>query len=480
MPSFTQLNLSTSLLKAIEKQGYTEPTDIQARAIPLLLNKQDVLGSAQTGTGKTAAFALPIIHHLEGFKDPKVKRQVQALILAPTRELAIQIQENFFVYSRFSNLRISCFYGGVSKVPQMKSLYHGVDIVVGTPGRILDLINSKALHLNHIQHVVLDEADQMLDMGFLPDVKTILKGISQPHQTALFSATMPDTIRYLAQQILHNPEYISITPVEQPIDRIHHDTIAIEKNQKLSYLLYRLKNPEITSALVFTRTKRGAKRTALNLTAQGIATVELHGNQSQQKRNEAMKSFKDKKVRVLVATDIASRGIDIHQLSHVINFDMPETPEAFLHRIGRTARAGFSGSVIHLVSREELYLLKAINRHTGLSLAPLKDKTFVFDSTLVIKRDDEEEESSGYLRHRRPKGYVSSSAGGQAGNRPAFQGAPSSRPPYQGGGSGSSYGRPSKRSFDRKPSASQDRSSSSFGEQKKRPFRRFTSRKPSN
>ncbi len=472
MPTFTDLGLSSSLLKAIEKQGYTEPTDIQSQAIPLLLSNKDVLGSAQTGTGKTAAFALPIIHHLEGPRDPKIKRVVQALILAPTRELAIQIQENFFQYSRFSNLRIGCFYGGVSKVPQMKTLYHGVDIVIGTPGRILDLIQSKAFHLKDIHHVVLDEADQMLDMGFLPDVKMILKDIPQPHQTSLFSATMPDAIRHLAHQILVNPERISITPVEEPVDRIQHDTIAIEKNQKLSYLLYRLKDDSIVSALVFTRTKRGAKRTALNLKAQGIPTVELHGNQSQPKRTEAMKSFKDKKVRVLVATDIASRGIDIHQLSHVINFDMPETPEAFLHRIGRTARAGFSGSVIHMVSREEMYLLKAINRHTGLTLSPQRDKAFVFDATLVIKRDDEEEEdSSGYQRHRRPKGYQSSSSSTHS-SRPAFQGEPSSRPSW---GEKPRYPRSEKRSFDRRK-ANPSNPNASTTEQKKRPFRRFQSR----
>lgn len=450
MPSFTTLGLSSSLLKAIEKQGYTEPTPIQDAAIPILLQKKDLLASAQTGTGKTAAFSLPIIHHLEG-QLFQPKRLVRALILAPTRELAIQIQENFFQYSRFSNLRIACFYGGVSKVPQMKTLYHGVDVVIGTPGRVLDLIQSKALKLHDVQHVVLDEADQMLDMGFLPDVKTILSFISHAHQTALFSATMPDAIRHLSQSILTNPEQIAITPVEKPIDRIQHDTVQIEKNQKLSYLLHRLKDEAIVSALVFTRTKRGAKRTALNLKAQGISTVELHGNQSQIKRNEAMKAFKDKKVRVLVATDIASRGIDIHQLSHVINFDMPETPEAFLHRIGRTARAGFDGAVIHLVSREEYYLLKAINRHTGLNLQPLKDNTFVFDRSLVIHREEEDDRSdrSGYARHRRPSPYAKSKPNQEGRNHHQTQ----------------SWSRPS--------SQSSTPSKEFSGEQKKRPFRRF-------
>jgi ATP-dependent RNA helicase RhlE len=477
MPSFTTLGLSSSLLKAIEKQGYTDPTPIQEAAIPLFLAKKDILGSAQTGTGKTAAFALPIIQALEGqLFNPK--RAVKALILAPTRELAIQIQENFFQYGRFSNVRVACFYGGVSKVPQMKTLYHGVDIVVGTPGRVLDLIQSKALKLDQVQQVVLDEADQMLDMGFLPDVKTIISFVPKPHQTALFSATMPDAIRHLAQQILTNPERIAITPVEQPIDRINHDTVQIEKNQKLSYLLHRLKDDSISSALVFTRTKRGASRTALNLKAQGIATVELHGNQSQVKRNEAMKAFKDKKVRVLVATDIASRGIDINQLSHVVNFDMPETPEAFLHRIGRTARAGFSGAVIHMVSRDEYYLLQTINRHTGLALKPQRDTTFVFDGTRVIKStdDDQENDRSGFNRHRRPKtsGYgstPSSSSASSSGYGTGGSSYPPKRKYNPNGGSGSSSSL---------PSGYEGRKKRAFGDQqKKRPFKHFKS-KPSN
>jgi len=403
--SFTTLGLSPTLLKSVEKAGFTTATDIQAAAIPLMLQGKDLLASAQTGTGKTAAFGLPIIQKLEQTKGDG-KRNVRVLILAPTRELAGQIQENLWTLGRFSNIRVGAFYGGVSKGPQLKNLHHGLDIVVGTPGRVLDLINTRALDVSRIDVLVLDEADQMLDMGFLPDVKTIIGFTPASRQSCLFSATMPQAIITLSKQILNNPERVMITPVEQPIERISQKTVKIEKFQKLSYVLHLLKNPELESALIFTRTKRGAKRAALNLNAQGVKTTELHGNQSQIKRNEALRAFKDKKVKVLVATDIASRGIDIHQLSHVINFDMPETPEAFLHRTGRTGRAGFSGTVLNLVSREEQSLLKEINRHTGLSLVATVDSTFTFDHTLVIKQIDEDEEySSGSQRFARPKGY---------------------------------------------------------------------------
>jgi ATP-dependent RNA helicase RhlE len=441
--SFTTLGLSPTLLKSVEKAGYTTATDIQSAAIPLMLQGKDLLASAQTGTGKTAAFGLPIIQKLEQGKSDG-KRNVKVLILAPTRELAAQIQENLWTLGRFSNIRVGAFYGGVSKGPQLKNLHHGLDIVVGTPGRVLDLINTRALDLSRIDVLVLDEADQMLDMGFLPDVKTIIGFTPASRQSCMFSATMPQPIITLSKQILNNPERVMITPVEQPIDRIQQRTIRIEKFQKLSYVIHLLKDPEVQSALIFTRTKRGAKRAALNLNAQGIKTTELHGNQSQIKRNEALRNFKEKKVKVLVATDIASRGIDIHQLSHVINFDMPETPEAFLHRTGRTGRAGFSGTVFNLVSREEQGLLKDINRHTGLSLVATVDPSFVFDHTLVIKQIDEDENNSGSQRFARPKGYgkkpFSTSGNGysrprQEGSSEGYQGSnprPRSSEGYQG------------------------------------------------
>ena len=441
--SFTKLGLNDSLLKAVEKEGYTVPTPIQEQAIPLLLAGKDVLGTAQTGTGKTAAFALPMIQMLMTLPRPE-KRVVRALIVVPTRELAVQIQESFMTLSRFSNLRIGMFFGGVSKFGQINLLRQGVDIAVATPGRLLDLMRDRAFHPNYIKMVVLDEADQMLDMGFLPDVKTILQSIPKPRQSALFSATMPEQIASLASSFLLDPVRIAITPVSQPLNKIIHQTIKIEKNQKLSLLIHLLKNPELKSVLIFMRTKRGAKRTALNLTHQGHTVVELHGNQSQAQRQFAMKKFKEKHVRILVATDLASRGIDIHQLSHVINFDMPETAEAFLHRTGRTGRAGFSGDVFNFVSREESSLLHMINRHTGMSLTPSIMKDFVFDSSLVVHGggDDEDDRPRYQSRERsgqRSYGSSRSSSGRGYGSSqtPRSFGNPSSSEtdapkPYQG------------------------------------------------
>jgi ATP-dependent RNA helicase RhlE len=445
--SFTNLGLNDALLKAIEKEGYTIPTPIQQQAIPVLLSGKDVLGTAQTGTGKTAAFALPMIQLLMTLPRPE-KRVVRALIVVPTRELAVQIQESFMTLSRFSNLRIGMFFGGVSKFGQINLLRQGIDIAVATPGRLLDLMRDRAFHPNHIKMVVLDEADQMLDMGFLPDVKTILQSIPKPRQAALFSATMPEPIANLASSFLLDPVRISITPVSQPLNKIVHQTIKIEKNQKLSLLIHLLKNPELKSVLIFMRTKRGAKRTALNLTHQGHTVVELHGNQSQAQRQFAMKKFKEKHVRILVATDLASRGIDIHQLTHVINFDMPETAEAFLHRTGRTGRAGFSGDVINLVSREESSLLHMINRHTGMGLTPSILKDFVFDSSLVVHGGGDDEgdrprfptrERSGQRSYGSSRssgrGYGSSQTPrsfGNPGSAEADAPKPYSPKPYQG------------------------------------------------
>ncbi len=499
--SFTKLGLIETLLKAVEKEGYSTPTPIQEQAIPVLLQGKDVLGTAQTGTGKTAAFALPMIQLLTTLPRPE-KRVVRGLIVVPTRELAVQIQESLMQYSRFSNLRIGMFFGGVSKFGQINLLRQGVDIAVATPGRLLDLMRDRAFHPQDIKMVVLDEADQMLDMGFLPDVKTIIQSIPKPRQAALFSATMPEQIASLANQFLNQPVRIAITPVSQPLNKIAHQTIRIEKNQKLSLLMHLLKNPALVSVLIFVRTKRGAKRTALNLTHQGHQVVELHGNQSQAQRQFAMKKFKEKHVRILVATDLASRGIDIHQLTHVINFDMPETAEAFLHRTGRTGRAGFSGDVINLVSREENSLLHMINRHTGLTLSPVPLHGFVFDPTMVVHGGEDQEDTSRYNRNkpqsrsygdrsssRPPRTYHDSKPAGE-GSSSSYQG---SRPPrsssYQGrSSSGSSQGYRQERrpyqgsnprsestglSSESKPSAYEGRSTSSSApryRQERRPY----------
>jgi ATP-dependent RNA helicase RhlE len=466
--SFSTLGLNESLLKSVEKAGYTTPTPIQQQAIPALLSGKDVLGTAQTGTGKTAAFALPIIQKLMESPRPE-KRVVRALIIVPTRELAVQIQENFLQLSRFSNLRVGMFFGGVSKFGQINALKQGVDIAVATPGRLLDLMRDRYFHPATIQYVILDEADQMLDMGFLPDVKTILQSIPKTRQTSLFSATMPGPIATLSSMIMKDPVRIEVTPVHIPINKISHQTIRIEKNQKLSLLMHLLKDPKLVSVLIFVRTKRAAKRTALNLTHQGHKVVELHGNQSQAQRQYAMKKFKEKQVRILVATDLASRGIDIDKLTHVINFDMPETAEAFLHRTGRTGRAGFSGDVINLVSREENSLMYMINRHTNLNLNPQPLKDFVFDNTMVVHGvTEEEDEGSRFSRHRpSSRGGSSYRRGGSSSGPRTYHGTSSSPAEGSSPSSSSETPRPARPSSYQGQSSSYPRRPSTGGYQGK-------------
>ncbi len=445
MKTFRDLGLDERLLKAVEKEGYTTPTEIQAQAIPILLEGHDLLGTAQTGTGKTAAFALPMIQAILKAKgtDPNARRFVRGLVLAPTRELAQQIMESFLGYSRFANMRITSIYGGVGKGPQINQLKGGTDIVVGTPGRILDLINMGFLKLNDVKLLVLDEADQMFDMGFLPDVKKII-GLTAPVRvSAMFSATMPAAIEALSHHALKSPRRISVTPVEQPVEAIKQQAYAVEKNAKISFLIHLLKNPEIKSALVFTRTKRGAKKVSEQLNAQGIRTEELHGNKSQAARQQALNKFKDQSSRVLVATDIASRGIDIRQLSHVINYELPETAEVYLHRMGRTGRAGFSGVVISIVGGDETFKLRMINRHLGTTLAAVKDPTFV-PSSIVLNATAFEPpmQNKSNFQHRRFNQGQKPSYGGQGGQRRggSSSGSHYGKPSSSGTGSGSSSG----------------------------------------
>jgi ATP-dependent RNA helicase RhlE len=458
MKTFRDLGLDERLLKAVEKEGYTTPTEIQAQAIPILLEGHDLLGTAQTGTGKTAAFAFPMIQAILKAKgtDQNARRFVRGLVLAPTRELAQQIMEAFLGYARFANLRITAIYGGVGKGPQINQLKGGTDIVVGTPGRILDLINMGFLKLNDVKMLVLDEADQMFDMGFLPDVKKII-GLTAPQRvSAMFSATMPSAIEALSHVALKSPRRISVTPVEKPIDAIKQQAYAVEKNTKISFLIHLLKNPEIKSALIFTRTKRGAKKVAQQLIAQGIRTEELHGNKSQAARQQALNKFKELTSRVLVATDIASRGIDIHQLSHVINYELPETAEVYLHRMGRTGRAGFSGVVISIVGGDETFKLRMINRHLGTSLVAVKDTTFL-PSSIVLNATAFEPpmQNRSHFQHRRfnqgqkpsrgegsgqQGGYPRGGSSSYQGNKPSRSEGSGQQGGYPRGGSSSYQG----------------------------------------
>ena len=362
--SFAELGLSASLLKAVEAEGYTNPTPIQAQSIPHVVAGRDLLGCAQTGTGKTAAFALPILHRLTHAGNPPrgAGRRVRVLVLAPTRELAIQIADSFHAYGRNTALRQVVVCGGVSQVPQVRALRHGVDIVVATPGRLLDLVQQRAVDLSHVEVLVLDEADRMLDMGFLPDVRRIIDRVPQNRQTLFFSATMPGPIEALARDILCDPAKVRITPAKATTELIEQSVCFVEKIQKPKLLAGLLREPKVDRAIVFTRTKHGADRVAHVLQKSGIRAESIHGDKSQSARQRALAGFKSSHLRVLVATDLAARGIDVDGVTHVVNYDIPRDPETYVHRIGRTGRAGASGVAISFCDGEERSHLKAIER----------------------------------------------------------------------------------------------------------------------
>ena len=350
-------------MKALEEEGYTTPTPIQQKAIPIVLSGKDLFGSAQTGTGKTASFALPILQLLYlAKKDGQTMKGIQALILTPTRELAIQIGESFAAYGRHAHLKHAVIFGGVSQHHQVKALQSGVDILIATPGRLLDLMTQGFVHLQEIRLFVLDEADRMLDMGFIHDVKKIIAKLPAKKQSLFFSATMPAAIMQLAHTILHDPAKVEVSPVSSTVDTVQQSVYFVGKNDKKNLLIHLLKDPAIVNALVFTRTKHGANKLTAGLNTAGIITLAIHGNKSQSSRQQALASLKANKIRVLVATDVAARGIDIDLLSHVIIFDIPHEPETYVHRIGRTARAGASGIAISFCDAEEKKDLTAIEK----------------------------------------------------------------------------------------------------------------------
>ena len=374
---FQELEIIEPILSALKSKEYLEPTPIQVESIPLLLKGKDILGSAQTGTGKTAAFAIPILQNLYLLKQKeKSPKEIKALVLAPTRELALQIHDNFKEYSKNLNLRTAVIYGGVPQSRQIKVLNQGIDILIATPGRLLDLIQQKKLTLSKVSFLVLDEADRMLDMGFVKDVKKIVAMTPKERQTMLFSATMPKAIMSLANEILNDPSRVQVSPEEATIDKIKQSIYFVEKRRKTDLLIHLLKDKEMKSVLVFSRTKHGANKIVKNLIQSGIKSEAIHGNKSQGARQEALFQFKAKNLRVLVATDIAARGIDIDELSHVINFDLPDVPETYIHRMGRTGRAGLSGIVISFCSEDEVKLLQDIQRHIKMNIPVVKDPTF--------------------------------------------------------------------------------------------------------
>ncbi len=359
--SFTDLELCPELLTAIADKGYQTPSPIQAQAIPAVLQRRDVMAAAQTGTGKTAGFTLPLLHLLKD--GPRVSgNQVRALVLTPTRELAAQVADNVADYSKYLSLRSATVYGGVSINPQMKALRRGVDVLVATPGRLLDLFNQNAVKFSELEVLVLDEADRMLDMGFIHDIKRILKLLPAKRQNLLFSATFSDEIRSLAKGLVHEPLEIDVSPRNTTVERIKQTVCPVDQSQKSKLLIHLLQTNNWHQVLAFSRTKHGANRLVKLLDRAGIAAAAIHGNKSQGARTKALADFKDNNIQVLVATDIAARGIDIDQLPYVINIDLPNVPEDYVHRIGRTGRAGAAGEAFSLVSAEESDQLFAIER----------------------------------------------------------------------------------------------------------------------
>ena len=376
MMQFNSLNIIDPILKSLEEEGYTTPTPIQAQAIPIVLKGTDLLGCAQTGTGKTAAFAIPILQQLAKNKSFAGKRKARALIITPTRELAIQINDSFKAYGRHTGLKSTVIFGGVNQNPQTRSLRAGVDIIVATPGRLLDLMNQGHVNLRDVGFFVLDEADRMLDMGFIHDVNKLLDALPRNRQSLFFSATMPPEIVKLSNTILDNPMKVSVTPVSSTVDIIKQSVYFVDKPKKNALLVEVLKNPEIKTALVFSRTKHGADKIVRHLHKNNIKAEAIHGNKGQNARQRALKNFKAQTTRILVATDIAARGIDVDNLSYVINYDTSNIAETYVHRIGRTGRAGAKGTAISFCNAEEKEYLKDIEKLIKKSISVVENHPF--------------------------------------------------------------------------------------------------------
>lgn len=405
MNTFKETGLDQSLLTALDTQWYTQPTPIQAQAIPVILQGKDIFGCAQTGTGKTAAFSLPMLQILSKLpKEGKLPR-IQALILTPTRELAIQIGENITSYGAHTWLINTVIYGGVSQVNQVNTLRKGVDILIATPGRLLDLIQQKLVNLHRVKMFVLDEADRMLDMGFINDVKKIIAEIPKQRQTLFFSATMAPSIMSLANTILSHPVHINIAPVSSTVDTVTQALYTVSKDDKKNLLLHLLQDKEIKSAVVFTKTKHGANKVEKILSAARISSAAIHGNKSQNARQNALANLKNGSIRILVATDIAARGIDIDELSHVIIYDVPHEPETYVHRIGRTGRAGMSGISIMFCDPEEVKLLRQIVKLINKEIPHVTDHPFhsAHSTTKIeISQQVSEKKPSNILRNPQP------------------------------------------------------------------------------
>lgn len=408
--TFASLNIIAPILDALSKEGYTQPTPIQAQAIPAALQAKDVLGTAQTGTGKTAAFSIPILQQLyNARREGEHDRLIKALILTPTRELALQIDESISAYGRHTGLKHAVVFGGVSQRPQTDALKRGIDILVATPGRLLDLMGQGYIHLNHVKHFVLDEADRMLDMGFIHDVRRIITKLPNERQTLFFSATMPNEIVKLSDAILRDPVRVSVAPVSSTAERVKQQVYFVAKEDKRKLLLHLLKSEEIPikNALVFTRTKHGADRVVKDLVRAGVLAAAIHGNKTQGARQNALNNFKDGKIRILVATDIAARGIDIEELPFVINYELPNIAETYVHRIGRTGRAGNSGIALSFCESEEIPYLEDIQKLTKVVIPAVFDHPYPLDLMALAPAPEQKKRSGpptrrpGPMRRRR-------------------------------------------------------------------------------
>ncbi|MGM0576235.1 MAG: DEAD/DEAH box helicase [Myxococcota bacterium] len=417
MSTFSDLGLSRPLLRAVEAQGYTTPTPIQEQAIPPLLEGRDLLGVAQTGTGKTAAFTLPLLHRFAERPRRPGARSARCLVLTPTRELAIQIHDSFGIYGRNVHLRRAVVYGGVGQRPQVKTMSRGVDVLVATPGRLLDLIGQGHISLDGVEAFVLDEADRMLDMGFIHDVKKIIARLPEERQTLLFSATMPDAITGLAGRMLRDYTRVEITPTATTVDRIDQHVLFVGRGDKKPLLDDLLRGDAVERSIVFTRTKRGANRVAEFLNRRGLSAEAIHGNKSQSARQRALAGLRDGRVRTLVATDIAARGIDVDGITHVINFDLPNEPESYVHRIGRTARAGSEGVALSFCDGEEVDYLHAIEKTIRQRVPIHEDHDWHCDSTAERHRTGPTRGRSSRGGGGRGRGAGRGNGGGRQGGR---------------------------------------------------------------
>ncbi|CAM4226750.1 DEAD/DEAH box helicase [Zobellia nedashkovskayae] len=415
--TFKDLGIALPILKAIEEQGYTNPTPIQEQAIPILLNKKDLLGVAQTGTGKTAAFSIPIIHHLHNSQDQtRGKRRIRTLIVTPTRELAIQIADNFTAYSKHTHIKNTVIFGGVKQSRQVNALRNGVDALIATPGRLLDLMNQNIISLRDIEFVVLDEADQMLDMGFIHDIKKIIAKLPKQRQSLFFSATMPSSIVELSKTLLGQFERVTIKPQQATAEKVEQGVYFVSKPNKPKLLVHLVNERPTDSVLVFSRTKHGANKIVKKLAQADIKSAAIHGNKSQTARQKALGDFKDGKLRVLIATDIAARGIDVEDLSLVINYDLPNVPETYVHRIGRTGRASASGIALSFCDKEERAYLKDIEKLIKQQVPRMPEHQFIGGDEEEVEEKRPQQRSNSRNNHG---GNRNKSRSGNSNNRSA-------------------------------------------------------------